>query len=135
MVLNSLGITVDNFPNFFFVYGPQAPTALCNGPSCAEVQGTWVVETIDWLRHKGITKFNPTAQAAQAFKDHIEELANATLVPKVASFWMGANVPGKRVEAYNYCAGLKKYKEELAEEADRGYPNFLRDALRQTNVA
>lgn len=47
---------------------------------------------------------------------------------------MGANVPGKRVEAYNYSAGLKKYKEELAEEADRGYPGFLRDALRQTQV-
>ena len=129
---NSLGITVDNFPNFFFLYGPQAPTALCNGPSSAEVQGSWVVKTVDWLRDKGITKFSPTAQAVQAFKVHIEELSKATLLPKVTSFWMGANIPGKRVEAYNYSAGLKKYKGELAEEVDRGYPGFLRDALRQT---
>ncbi|KAG6373084.1 cyclohexanone monooxygenase [Boletus reticuloceps] len=130
-----LGVTVDNFPNFFFLYGPQAPTALCNGPSCAEVQGAWVIKTIDWLRQRGITKFNPSTQAAQAYKDHIEELSRATLLPKVASFWMGANVPGKRVEAYNYSAGLKMYKEELAEEAEHGYPGFLRDALRQTVVA
>ena len=126
----SLGITVDNFPNLFFLYGPQAPTALCNGPACAEVQGAWVVKTIDWLRHKGVTKFNPSTQATQAFKDHIEALSKATLFPKVASFWMGANVPGKRVEAYNYTGGLKKYKEELAEEANCGYQGFLRDALR-----
>ncbi|KAF8554557.1 hypothetical protein OG21DRAFT_1053544 [Imleria badia] len=122
--------TVDNFPNFFFLYGSQAPTALCNGPSCAEVQGAWVVKTLDRLRQKGITKFIPTTQATQAFKDHIEELSRATLLPKVASFWMGANIPGKRVEAYNYSGGLKRYKEELAEEADRGYPGFLRDADR-----
>lgn len=107
---------------------------MCNGPSCAEVQGAWIVKTIDWLRNKGITKLSPSTLAAQAYKDHIEELSKATLFPKVSSFWMGANVPGKRVEAYNYSAGLKKYKEELAEEADRGYPGFLRDALRQTQV-
>lgn len=116
------------------MYGPQAPTALCNGPSCTEVQGAWVVKTVEWLRQKGITKFTPTPLAAQTFKDHIDKLSNATLLPNVPSFWMGANVPGKRVEAYNYSAGLKKYKEELKEEADREYPGFLRDALRKTKV-
>jgi len=30
-----LGMTTANFPNLFFVHGPQAPTAICNGPSCA----------------------------------------------------------------------------------------------------
>jgi cation diffusion facilitator CzcD-associated flavoprotein CzcO len=34
-----LGITVAGFPNMFFTYGPQAPTAFCNGPTCAELQG------------------------------------------------------------------------------------------------
>ena len=106
---------------------------MCNGVSCAEVQGAWVVKTIDWLRRKGVTKFSPSAQATEAFKGHIEELCKATLLPKVASFWMGANVPGRRVEAYNYAGGLKKYKEELAEEANGGYQGFLRDALRRTD--
>jgi cation diffusion facilitator CzcD-associated flavoprotein CzcO len=29
-----LGMTVANYPNMFFTYGPQSPTALCNGPTC-----------------------------------------------------------------------------------------------------
>ncbi|KAJ0118573.1 Baeyer-Villiger monooxygenase [Diaporthe amygdali] len=28
-----LGMTVSGFPNMFFTYGPQGPTALCNGPT------------------------------------------------------------------------------------------------------
>jgi cation diffusion facilitator CzcD-associated flavoprotein CzcO len=28
-----LGLCVSGFPNMFFTYGPQAPTALCNGPT------------------------------------------------------------------------------------------------------
>jgi len=27
------------FPNLFFLYGPQALTAFCNGLTCAELQG------------------------------------------------------------------------------------------------
>ena len=26
------------------LYGPQSPTAFCNGPTCAELQGDWVVD-------------------------------------------------------------------------------------------
>lgn len=36
-----LGMTVSGFPNMFFTYGPQAPTAFCNGPTCAELQGMY----------------------------------------------------------------------------------------------
>lgn len=34
-----LGMAVAGFPNMFFTYGPQAPTTLCNEPTCAELQG------------------------------------------------------------------------------------------------
>ena len=30
----SIGISINDFPNLFFLYGPQAPTAFANGPSC-----------------------------------------------------------------------------------------------------
>ncbi|KAF2193943.1 hypothetical protein K469DRAFT_727421 [Zopfia rhizophila CBS 207.26] len=30
------GMTTSSFPNFFFLYGPQGPTALSNEPSCVE---------------------------------------------------------------------------------------------------
>jgi cation diffusion facilitator CzcD-associated flavoprotein CzcO len=30
-----LGLSVANYPNMFFTYGPHGPTAFCNGPTCA----------------------------------------------------------------------------------------------------
>jgi len=29
-----LGLTTANYPNMFILYGPQGPTAFCNGPTC-----------------------------------------------------------------------------------------------------
>jgi cation diffusion facilitator CzcD-associated flavoprotein CzcO len=29
-----LGLSVANYPNMFFTYGPHGPTAFCNGPTC-----------------------------------------------------------------------------------------------------
>ena len=34
-----LGMASANFPNLLYVYGPQSPSAFCNGPTCAELQG------------------------------------------------------------------------------------------------
>jgi hypothetical protein len=41
----------------FFLYGPQAPTAFSNGPSCAQLQADWVEKTIRDLEEKGVKEF------------------------------------------------------------------------------
>ncbi|KAF8553192.1 cyclohexanone monooxygenase [Imleria badia] len=125
-----LGMTIDNFPNLYFVYGPQGPTAFCNGPTCVEVQGSWIVQTITYLRQYGITKFTPTCHAALTYKRHIDELSNATLLPLANGWYNGANIPGKKREAYNYSGGVSTYKREIMEEIERGYPGFQRESLR-----
>ncbi|KAG6377175.1 hypothetical protein JVT61DRAFT_1227 [Boletus reticuloceps] len=53
----------------------------------------------------------------------------ATLIPKVDSFWIGANIPGKIVGAYNYTGGLPMYRQEITDEIAKGYPGFQREAL------
>ncbi|KIJ64835.1 hypothetical protein HYDPIDRAFT_131981 [Hydnomerulius pinastri MD-312] len=133
-VTTYLGMTTDNFPNLYFVYGPQGPTAFCNGPTCVELQGSWIVSTIDYLRQNGITKFNPTVQAARAYKKHNNELSDATLLSKAKSWYMGANIPGKKLEAYNYTGGVARYKLEIAEEIERGYPGFERGAPNRSKL-
>jgi len=129
----SLGLTIDNFPNLFFMYGPQGPTSFCNGPTCVELQGAWIVQTIAYLREHHITKFTPTTHAALTFKKHVDELCNATLVPQADSWYMGANIPGKKREAYNYLGGVVAYQQEIMAEIERGYPGFLREVLRPTS--
>ncbi|HEY5645687.1 MAG TPA: NAD(P)/FAD-dependent oxidoreductase, partial [Pseudomonadales bacterium] len=55
-VRTHLGYGVPGFPNMLMLYGPQSPTAFCNGPTCAEVQGEWVVNCLRRLRAQGQTR-------------------------------------------------------------------------------
>ncbi|KAF8438896.1 cyclohexanone monooxygenase [Boletus edulis BED1] len=128
-----LGMTIDNFPNLYFVHGPQGP-APCNAPTCVEIQGSWVIQTIEYLRQHGITKFTPTSHAALTYKRHIDSLFNATLFPLTKSLHNCANVAEKENEAYNYFGGVSVYKQELMEEIERGYPGFQREALRMARL-
>lgn len=44
------GMAVHGFPNLFFLYGPQAPTAYANGPSITEPQARWVLKVMKLMR-------------------------------------------------------------------------------------
>ena len=123
-------MTIDNFPNLFYIHGPHGPSAFSNGPICAQIQGNWIVQTVEYLREHHITKFTPTTRAALTFKKRIDQLSNATLMAQVPDSWyQGGNIPGKKREGYCYAGGLIAYRKEIMAEVERGYPGFLRDAL------
>ena len=120
-----LGSATAGFPNLLYIYGPQSPSAFCNGPTCAELQGDWVVQCLEHLRKNGLTRIEATHEAEQAWHDHVTELTEATLFPAAKSWYMGANVPGKKRELLAYPGGLPTYMEKCTEAADRGYQGFL----------
>jgi cation diffusion facilitator CzcD-associated flavoprotein CzcO len=120
----NLGVASAGFPNLMFLYGPQSPSGFCNGPTCAEVQGDWVVECLEYLRDHGHARIEATATAEKTWSDHVDELAGATLFPKAASWYMGANVPGKTQQLLNYPGGLPLYVEKCRESAQNGYAGF-----------
>lgn len=116
---------MDNFPNLFSVFSPQGP-GFVNGPTCVEVQGSWVVQTIDYLRQHCITKITPTSNAAVSYKRHIDIIFNATtFLPLMKG---DCNAPGEKCEVYHYVGGLPVYKQEITEETEQGYPGFQRSA-------
>lgn len=80
-----LGLAVSDFPNMFFTYGPQAPTALCNGPTCAQMQGDWILQVMDHMKEKDLKKINVQKDSEEKYKKQIWELANASLLPTVDS--------------------------------------------------
>ncbi len=41
-----LGMSTHKFPNMFYTYGPQAPTAYGNGPSIVQPQGDWIADVM-----------------------------------------------------------------------------------------
>ncbi len=80
-----LGMAVSGFPNMFFTYGPQAPTALCNGPTCAEYQGDFIIGVMNHMREQGLQRIEASADAEDAWGEDIRKFANATLLPETDS--------------------------------------------------
>ncbi|KAL4803335.1 hypothetical protein BDV18DRAFT_153683 [Aspergillus unguis] len=108
-VATYLGLGISGYPNFFFTYGPHGPSAFSNAPSTIEVQGRWIADAIKLMERKGIKSINPKLEAQQTWKEKIDALSNTSLVPTVASTWMGGTFPGKPHEQLNYTAGLPAY--------------------------
>jgi cation diffusion facilitator CzcD-associated flavoprotein CzcO len=84
-VKTHLGMAVAGFPNMFFSYGPQAPTALCNGPTCAELQGNWILQAMDHMKEKSLRKMVAQKQSEEQWKELVWKLADASLLPSVDS--------------------------------------------------
>jgi cyclohexanone monooxygenase len=130
-VRTHLGLASAGFPNLLYVYGPQSPSGFCNGPTCAELQGDWIVELIAHLRAEGVTRIEPTPEAEQEWRDLVLSIASMTLFPLADSWYMGANIPGKPREMLNWPGGLQLYMHSCRSVADDGYRGFTLDGRAQ----
>lgn len=89
-----------------------APTALANGSTIVECQGDWVADAIEKMRTENIETVEVSQDAAQKWGDAIQEMNEKTLFPLTDSWYMGANIPGKKREQLNYLAGVAQYEIE-----------------------
>ena len=121
----SMGIAIAEFPNLFFLYGPQAPTAFSNGPTCTQVQAKWVAKTIAALNKEGIKRFEAKGEAEDDWARRMNEKWNASLFPQAKSWYQGANIPGKRVEPLNWAGGMPAYIETLEKSNQNGYQDWI----------
>ncbi|RYP33061.1 hypothetical protein DL767_004911 [Monosporascus sp. MG133] len=64
-VESHLGISIHQFPNMFFLYGPQCPTRLVNSPAVITVQVEWLCEVLSVCRRAGISQLEATSEAHQ----------------------------------------------------------------------
>jgi cyclohexanone monooxygenase len=119
-----LGMAAAGFPNLLFVYGPHSPNAFANGPTCAELQGDWIVQLLDHVRQRDWTRFEATAAAEEEWRVQVHALADATLFPQADSWYFGANIPGKPREMLSFAGGLSTYMAKCNESAERGYEGF-----------
>jgi cation diffusion facilitator CzcD-associated flavoprotein CzcO len=123
-VATYLGMASRDFPNMFFTYGPQAPTAFCNGPTCVELQGDWIINILGHMKECGLQVVEVLEQSQKEWKELVWKLAGASLLPTVDSWYMGTNVPGKPRESWMYLGGVPAYYKALEEVAGRGYEGF-----------
>lgn len=118
-----LGFGIPDFPNLLMLYGPQSPTAFCNGPTCAELQGEWVVDCLNHLRDRGLKTIEARPESGASWTRHMEELAQGTLLPLADSWYMGANIPGKPRQLLHHI-GVQDYMAFCRESAEKGYSGF-----------
>jgi hypothetical protein len=120
-----LGLQVPGFPNLFTITGPGSPSVLTNMPVAIEQHVEWITDCIAHLRAHDLATIEPTDQAAEAWVAHVNEAANATLMPQAGHSWyLGANVPGKPRVFMPYAGGMARYRAICAEVAAQGYPGF-----------
>lgn len=100
-----------------------APTSLTNGPPFIEIQGEYIIQLLTRQRDEKIETIESSQEAEQAWREHVLALAERTLMIKTSSWYMGANVPGKRREYLIYLGGLPLYKQKMQEAVDnwQGY--------------
>ncbi|OAA53080.1 Flavin monooxygenase-like protein [Cordyceps fumosorosea ARSEF 2679] len=108
-----LGMTVSGYPNMFYVYGAQAPTLLCNGPTSAELQGRWIAEAIAKMQATGVKYMNPKAEAAGSWRRRTAEVCGKSLFPTTKSTYMGGSIPGKVFEPMCFVGGTDVYAKEI----------------------
>jgi cyclohexanone monooxygenase len=91
-----LALTIDDFPNFFMIAGPQIPFG--NAPVMIEPSAEWIGRAISHMREQGYTRMEATADAVEEYNQQIEAFFNATIFPagiNIRSWFVGANTPGK----------------------------------------
>jgi hypothetical protein len=80
-----------------------------------EIQGNYILQLLKRQRHENIETIEASPEAEQAWREHVLGLAERTLLVKTNSWYMGANIPGKRREYLIYLGGLPLYKQKMAE--------------------
>ncbi|MGH9228408.1 MAG: flavin-containing monooxygenase [Acidimicrobiales bacterium] len=119
-----LGIATAGFPNLFLVTGPGSPSVLSNMVVAIEQHLDWIADCITFMGGNGLEAIEAEVDAEDAWVDHVNELANATLFPTANSWYMGANVPGKPRVFMPYVGGLPVYRATCDDVAAAGYRGF-----------
>ncbi len=123
--LTYLGMGIPGFPNLFSLNGPGSPSVLANMVLSAEQQVEWLVELIADCTSKGIAEVEPRADAAAKWTEHVDQTAHRTLFPQANSWYMGANIEGKRRVFMPYIGGFGNYRKICDQVQADGYEGFV----------
>ena len=119
-----LGVMSAEFPNLFMITGPGSPSVLSNMMVSIEQHVDWVTQSIVHMRARNLETMEPTLAAEDDWVDHVNVVAHKTLFPLAASWYMGANIPGKPRIFMPYIGGVGKYRRICDEVVADNYRGF-----------
>ncbi|KAJ3900726.1 cyclohexanone monooxygenase [Lentinula edodes] len=124
-VKSYLGLASATYPNMFWIYGPQSPAGLSNGPSSIEMTSEWIINCIKYLKENNFSSIVPIEEAQLAYSEHVDQLGAAALWSKAKNSWyMGSNIEGKKVQMLQFPGGLPAYAKLCNDAATNSYDGF-----------
>lgn len=121
---NFIGLAVHGFPNMFNMAGPGGPSVLANMVACGEQHVEWVADCLAFMREKGLSRIEATAQAQEAWGEEVAAAAKTSLRSACNSWYVGSNVEGKARVFMPYIGGFPKYEAFCNSVAAKGYEGF-----------
>ncbi|WP_368396636.1 flavin-containing monooxygenase [Streptomyces sclerotialus] len=106
-----LGLMSAGFPNLFMVTGPQSPSVLSNMLTSIEYHVDWITRALEHLREHGLNRMEAAPEAEDNWVNTTNDLAALTLMPQAASWYMGANIPGKQRVFMPFIGGVGTYRQ------------------------
>jgi cyclohexanone monooxygenase len=119
-----LGLAMADFPNLFTITGPGSPSVLSNMLVSIEQHVDWIIGCLQHMEAQGVQTFEADPAAEDAWVQHVNDIASATLFPQGGSWYLGANVAGKPRVFMPYAAGVGAYRdicEDVAADDFRGF--------------
>nr|MDQ3351617.1 cyclohexanone monooxygenase [Actinomycetota bacterium] len=104
--------------------GPGSPSVLSNMMVSIEQHVEWIADALAHLRDNGMSSMEVQPDTESAWVEHVNEVADLTLLPTANSWYMGANVPGKPRVFMPYIGGVGLYREICDAVAAKGYEGF-----------
>ncbi|MFZ3561739.1 flavin-containing monooxygenase [Streptomyces sp. BH055] len=106
-----LGLMSAGFPNLFTVTGPQSPSVLSNMMTSIEHHVDWITRALAHLRERGLHCMEADPEAEDNWVNTTNDLGDLTLMPRAASWYMGANIPGKQRVFMPFIGGVGLYRD------------------------
>lgn len=119
-----LGLATAGFPNFFTITGPESPSVLTNMVLSIEQHVEWISDCLAFMHAGGFQEVEATAEAEQDWGRRCKAVADLTLMPRVESWYTGANVEGKPKGFPIFVGGANTYREICDKVAAEGYSGF-----------
>lgn len=119
-----LGLQTAGFPNLFTITGPGSPSVLVNMPTAIEQHVEWISDCIEHMRSQGHTRIEAKTEAEERWVDQVNEAASMTLFLKADSWYVGANIPGKKRVFMPYPGGNIDYKKFCDDSVAANYEGF-----------
>mmetsp|Transcript_24085 Transcript_24085/g.37519 ORF Transcript_24085/g.37519 Transcript_24085/m.37519 type:complete len:872 (-) Transcript_24085:76-2691(-) len=120
-----LGMATAQFPNFFWIAGPQSPSVLSSMILMCEESSNFIIKALEHTKKEGKKFIEPKLSAQMRWTGLTGLAANAAVMGRseCGSWYRGQNVPGKP-DTFNIFLGFDTWKAKSDEEVSNGFPSF-----------